>query len=100
MDSSREFISNFGIDLTDVSMRGFVKPEDEDDEENPLVKLDEFVSKIATMLTSLLEGPTDVEILSKMDFSLQIPDLKNRMLNVFGVFLRELEIFPRVPDNM
>ena len=51
------------------------------------------------MLTSLLEGAEDVDILQKMAFSLQIPDLKNRMLNVFGAFLKEHEIFPRVPDE-
>ena len=34
-----------------------------------------------------------------MAFSLQIPDLKNRMLNVFGNFLKQLGIFPKVPPG-
>jgi len=37
-----------------------------------MVKLDEFISKIATMLLSLLEGEQDIEILQKMAFSLSI----------------------------
>ena len=42
----------------------------ESDEEDSLEVLDEFISKIATMLTSLLEGEEDIEILQKMNFSL------------------------------
>ena len=34
-----------------------------------------------------------------MAFSLQIPDLKDRMLNVFGNFLKQLGIFPKVADE-
>jgi len=49
--------------------------------------VDEFISKIATMLISLLEGEKDVEILQKMAFSLTIDDMKERLLNVFGGFL-------------
>jgi len=30
-----------------------------------------------------------------MAFSLSMPDLKDRILNVFGVFLDELGLFPR-----
>ena len=46
------------------------------------------------MIISLLEGEEDIEILSRMNFSLQIEDLKNRMLNVFGTFLVNLKLFP------
>ena len=100
MDSSREFISNFGLESTELLQRGFVPPEDGDEEaENPLDSLDEFIAKIATMLTSLLEGEEDVDILQKMAFSLQPPDLKKRMLNVFGGFLKQLGIFPKVPPG-
>lgn len=56
--------------------------------------LDEFIQKIATMIVSLLEGEEDIEILQRMNFSLQISDLKNRMLNVFGNFLLNLKLFP------
>ena len=56
--------------------------------------LDEFISKIATVLLSLLEGEQDIEILQKMAFSLSIHDIKNRILNVYGVFLNALKLFP------
>lgn len=46
------------------------------------------------MVVSLLEGEEDLEILQRMNFSLQISDLKNRMLNVFGNFLIKLNLFP------
>ena len=52
---------------------GFEKPEDEEagsDDEDPLGDLDDFISKIATMLTSLVEGSEDTEIIGKMCFSL------------------------------
>ena len=69
-------------------------PPEDDEDEDLLEVLDEFITKIATMLTSLLEGEEDIEILQKMNFSLQIDDLKDRMLNVFGNFLIKLEIKP------
>lgn len=50
--------------------------------------VDEFISKIATMLVSLLEGEKDLEILAKMSFSITMDDMKDRLLNVFGVFLQ------------
>lgn len=56
--------------------------------------LDEFISKIATLLVSLCEGEQDLEILNKMAFSLQIDDLKERLVNVFGVFLHKLKLYP------
>lgn len=56
--------------------------------------LDEFISKIATMLVSLLEGEQDLEILSKMAFSISVEDLKERLVNVFGVFLHKLKLYP------
>ena len=98
MDSSREFITNFGLDDGDLKHLGFVPPEDPDDEENILDNLDEFISKIGTLLTSLLEGKEDKDILSKMAFSLQIPELKNRMLNVFGKFLLQLGLLKLQED--
>ena len=69
------------------------------DEEDSLEVLDEFISKIATMLTSLLEGEEDIEILQKMNFSLQPSDMKNRMLNVFGMFLKEIGLYPKLPQR-
>ena len=46
------------------------------------------------MLLSLLEGELDLEILQKMAFSLSLPDIKDRILNVFGVFLHQMGLFP------
>jgi hypothetical protein len=46
------------------------------------------------MLISLLEGEKDDEILGKMSFSLQMDDLKDRMLRVFGGFLHQHKSFP------
>lgn len=95
LDSSREFIANFD-DKGQVSTLGFV-PNDDDadsDEEDLIEVLDEFIQKIATMIVSLLEGEEDIDILQKMNFSLQVGDLKNRMLNVFGVFIINLKLFP------
>lgn len=47
------------------------------------------------MLLSLLEGEQDDEILQKMAFSLSLDDVLNRILNVYGVFLHVLKLFPR-----
>lgn len=66
-----------------------------DGEEDDITEvLDEFISKMATVFVSLLEGEQDLEIISKMAFSLQIEDLKERLVNVFGVFLHKLKLFP------
>jgi len=46
------------------------------------------------MLLSLLEGEQDVFILDKMDFSLSLEDIKNRILDVYGVFLITVELYP------
>jgi len=56
--------------------------------------MDEFLSKISVVLLSLLEGEEDVEICQKMAFSLSVEDIKDRMVNVFGVFLHDLKLFP------
>jgi len=70
-------------------------PEDMmEDEEDIMETLDGFISKIATMLVSLLEGEQDLEILQKMSFSLSGDDLKERLLNVFGRFIIKLKLYP------
>ena len=99
LDSSREYISNYGFELENCKHLGFVPPEDDDEEESVLDSLDEFISKIATMLTSLLEGEEDKAMLERMGFCLQITDLKKRLLNVFGCFIKGLGIFPKLPDE-
>lgn len=74
------------------------EPKSEDlmgeDEEDIMEVLDGFISKIATMLVSLLEGELDIEIIQKMSFSLSGDDLKERLLNVFGRFLHKLKLYP------
>ena len=69
-------------------------PAEDEDEDDLIEVLDEFIQKIATMIVSLLEGEEDIDILQRMTFSLQIGDMKNRMLNVFGNFLVKLKLFP------
>jgi len=75
---------------------GFEPPgEDEaEEDEDIMAVLDSFISKIATLLVALLEGELDIEILQKMSFSLSVDDLKDRLLNVFGVFLDNLSLYP------
>lgn len=76
---------------------GFVpKSEDslDDEEDDILDSMDEYLSKISVILLSLLEGEEDTEICSKMAFSISIEDIKDRMLNVFGVFLHSIKLFP------
>jgi hypothetical protein len=76
---------------------GFV-PIDEElagpDDPDVMESLDGFISKIATMLVSLLEGEQDMEILQKMSFSLSADDLKDRLVNVFGCFLHKIGLYP------
>ena len=90
VDSSREFISSYGFGLEKYKHLGFVAadPDEPTDEEGEVIEaLDEFIQKISTMLTSLLEGKEDRWILQKISFSLQIPELRKRMMNVFGSFI-------------
>jgi len=91
LDSSREFLSNLSK-RSELLYLGFKPPDPDEDttEEDLLGFLDEFISKISTMLLSLLEGEQDLEILTKMSFSLSIEDLKNRIVNVYGVFLHSM----------
>lgn len=64
LDSCREFI-NMLSKADNLIPLGFVPKEEDlgDDEEDIMEVLDEFISKIATMLVSLLEGEQDLEIL-------------------------------------
>lgn len=80
MDSSREYIA--GFQESDVIHLGF---EGED-----LESLGEFKQKIVTMLTSLLEGEIDIDIMNRMAFSLDFFVMKDRMLSVFTQFAEEI----------
>ena len=95
VDSSREFISLLS-NKDNLGPLGFVKKEEDaaEDEDDILDSMDEFLSKISVILLSLLEGEEDFEICSKMAFSISIEDIKDRMLNVFGVFLHSIKLFP------
>ena len=62
LDSSREFIQEFDNKEAHNHL-GFISVDGDDDDDDPLEKLDEFISKIATMLVSLLEGKEDLQIL-------------------------------------
>jgi hypothetical protein len=93
-DSCREFI-NMLSKTDNLGPLGFEPPgEDEVEEEDIMAVMDEFISKIATLLVAELEGELDIEILQKMSFSLSVDDLKDRLLNVFGVFLDNLSLYP------
>ena len=62
IDSSREYISGFEKE-SDLRHIGFISNEDID-------SIGEFKYKIVTLLTSLLEGEIDMEIINRMAFSL------------------------------
>ena len=96
VDSSREFISLLSS-KDNLLPLGFVRKADDspdDDEEDMMDVMDEYLSKISVILLSLLEGEEDIEICQKMAFSISIEDIKDRMLNVFGVFLHSIKLFP------
>lgn len=97
LDSCREFI-NMLSKADNLKPLGFIPKDEEiplaEGEDDIMEVLDEFISKIATMLVSLLEGEQDIEILQKMSFSLSVEDLKERLVNVFGVFLHRLKLYP------
>lgn len=97
IDTCREFINKLSKH-EELELLGFIQSSCEDDEESGqmivMENVDEFISKIATMLVSLLEGEKDLEILAKMSFSITMDDMKDRLLNVFGVFLQQHKIFP------
>lgn len=95
VDSSREFISLLSNKDNLVAL-GFVRKSEDspEDEEDIMNVMDEYLSKISVILLSLLEGAEDVEICSKITFSISIEDIKDRMLNVFGVFLHSIKLFP------
>lgn len=79
-----------------MSYLGFVPKEDDAPEDDPdyLEMMDEYISKLSTMILSLLEGEQDNEILNKIQFSLSIEDMKARLLTVFGVFLHNHKLYP------
>lgn len=64
---------------------GFDFESDEDKD-----SMSEFKQKIVGLLTSLLEGEVDKDIMMRMAFSLDFNVMKERMLKVFISFAEEL----------
>ena len=84
MDSSREYIAGFDKE-SDLEHIGFDFESDEDKD-----SMSEFKQKIVGLLTSLLEGEVDKDIMMRMAFSLDFNVMKERMLKVFVNFAEEL----------
>jgi hypothetical protein len=82
IDSSREFIAGFEKE-SDLIHIGFESEEDID-------SMGEFKYKVITLLTSLLEGEIDMEIINRMALSLDFNMLKDRLLTVFKRFVEKL----------
>jgi len=80
IDSSRDFIGGFDRE-SEYSPIGF-ENKVEDLEKINLVK-----RKIVTLLVSLLEGETDMDIVSRMSYSLDFQIVKERLQKVFSNFL-------------
>jgi len=51
--------------------------------EEDIDSLGEFKKQVTILLTSLLEGEVDMEIIHRMAFSIDFNMMKNRMLIVF-----------------
>lgn len=81
LDSSREYIA--GFQKSEVVHLGL-------DDEEGMSQMDNFKQKIVTLLTSLLEGEIDIEIMNRMAFSLDFFVMKDRMLDVFTSFALEV----------
>jgi len=69
--------------MHDIIPLGFETEEDID-------SIGEFKQKIVSMLTSLIEGEVDIEIVNLMVNALDFETMKNRMLNVFKRFAENI----------
>jgi len=76
LDSSREYISGFEHE-NEILHLGLAPDTDE------FESLMEFKKNIITMLTSLLEGEIDMDIMKRMAVSMDFPVMIERMTNVF-----------------
>lgn len=76
---------------------GFWIPKEGEEYDDDYLALDEFISKIAAIFNSLLEGSQKDSVITQMATTLQFDDIKNRMLNVFGMFLKDLNLFDSLP---
>jgi hypothetical protein len=82
LDSTREYIAGFEQE-TEISHLGFSSTDE-------LESLGEFKQKIVTLLTSLLEGEIDMDIMNRMAVSMDFGVMKERMTNVFLNFAKEI----------
>lgn len=78
IDSSREYIGGFE-NPNELQPLGFETEEDIDN-------IGAFKQQVITLLTSLIEGEVDIEIVNLMVNALDFETMKNRMLNVFKRF--------------
>ena len=77
LDSSREYIAGYE-EQNELENIGFDINSDDD-----ISALGEFKQKVVGLLTSLLEGEVDQEIMQRMAFSLDFKCMKDRMVKVF-----------------
>jgi len=82
LDSSREYIAGFETE-GEIAHLGFNMSEDMD-------SMGEFKGKVVTLLTSLLEGEVDLDIMNRMAVSMDFGVMKERMANVFRTFAKEI----------
>jgi hypothetical protein len=78
LDSSREYIANFEKP-NEIEHLGF-------NSEEEIEGIGELKGKIVTLLTSLLEGEIDMDIITRMVFSFDQQVMKERMLTVYREF--------------
>lgn len=82
IDTSREIIASFEK-LSEIQHLGFDSEEDID-------SIGEFKGNVIQLLTSLLEGETDYDIIETMTLSLDFPTMKKRMCMIFARFAQKI----------
>lgn len=82
IDTAREIIAGFEKE-SELNHLGFESEEDID-------SIGEFKGNVIQLLTSLLEGETDYEIIDTMTMSLDFQTMKNRMCMIFARFASKI----------
>lgn len=93
LESCSECIQLFD-DVSKLQNLEFTSNPNDENGDTIIERLDSFIENIALLLISLLEGKNNNFILNKMTNSLSFVELKDRMLNVFGKFLKRIDLFP------
>ena len=92
-DSCREYIASFEKE-SELVVLGITT-------DDTKISLQGFKCKIMDLLMSLIEGEVDIEIMRRMNISLDMQILKERMLKVFVQFAEEtLEIRVETPKDI